>query len=46
MEKSTLRPEALTVETFQPGAEATSAMIGPAQCTGCPSGCGIFPENP
>jgi hypothetical protein len=37
--------DALTVETFE--TESTSAfMANGFNCTGCDSGCGIFPNDP
>jgi len=44
---STLNPEALTVESFEPEADSTSAYMGDIlRCTGCPSGCGIIADEP
>jgi hypothetical protein len=39
-----LDPEQLNVETFPLGEPQTSADEW--RCTGCDSGCGIFPEQP
>ncbi|HET6230743.1 MAG TPA: hypothetical protein VFE05_11790 [Longimicrobiaceae bacterium] len=32
-----------TVETFDPAVEVARS-VAVMKCTGCPSGCGIFPE--
>jgi len=44
MEKNALNPEAITVESFETG-DSLSMTNGDMKCTGCPSGCGIFPEE-
>ncbi|HEY0016368.1 MAG TPA: hypothetical protein VGC13_08620 [Longimicrobium sp.] len=43
---SRLNPETVYVESFEPEADSPNAMADAMKCTGCPSGCGIFPENP
>lgn len=45
MDKSVLNPETLSVESFDTGSAGELAMVDDGfKCTGCPSGCGIFPE--
>jgi hypothetical protein len=44
MQKNALNPEAIAVESFETGEGETLAAV--PNCTGCPSGCGIFPELP
>jgi hypothetical protein len=44
MDKTALNPEAITVESFETG-DSLSLTTGAMKCTGCPSGCGIFPED-
>lgn len=42
-----LNPETLTVESFAPEGDSVNLYsANDMRCTGCPSGCGIFPENP
>jgi hypothetical protein len=38
-----LKTEAITVESFETGESESMASL--PNCTGCPSGCGIFPEE-
>lgn len=37
-----LNTENIAVESFETGEAASAASL--PHCTGCPSGCGIFPE--
>jgi len=47
MDKNALNPEALVVESFELGFDSTSSYYGNGlNCTGCDSGCGIFPNDP
>jgi len=43
VDKHLLNLEAITVESFQVG--DSHSLSGPMDCTGCDSGCGIFPEE-
>jgi hypothetical protein len=45
MDKNALDLEAITVESFETG-DSTSAYSPMMNCTGCMSGCGIFPNDP
>jgi hypothetical protein len=45
MDKNPLNPDALTVESFEVWNDDTAFAIGnQLNCTGCDSGCGIFPD--
>jgi hypothetical protein len=47
MDKNALNPEALVVESFELEFDSTSLYYGNDwKCSGCDSGCGIFPNDP
>jgi hypothetical protein len=46
VDKNSLNPEALVVESFDLGDSPSLYMGNALNCTGCDSGCGIFPEEP
>ncbi len=46
MDKHLLDPEAITVESFDLGDSTSMYMANGLNCTGCDSGCGIFPNDP
>jgi hypothetical protein len=47
VDKNLLNPEALTVESFEVEGDSISVYMGnQMNCTGCDSGCGIFPNDP
>ena len=43
---SQLDPEAITVESFDLGDSTSMYLNNGLDCTGCDSGCGIFPNDP
>ena len=46
VDKNLLNPEAITVESFDMGDSLNVYMNNGLDCTGCDSGCGIFPNDP
>lgn len=46
VDKYLLDPEAITVESFDLGDSTSVYMDNGLNCTGCDSGCGIFPNDP
>jgi hypothetical protein len=46
VDKHLLNPEAITVESFDLGDSTSFYVNNGLDCTGCDSGCGIFPNDP
>jgi hypothetical protein len=51
MQPTKLQIDTLTIETFETDPQAPTPQepgfaIGLGDCTGCVSGCGIFPQEP
>ena len=46
MDKHLLNLEAITVDSFDLGDSTSMYVNAGLDCTGCDSGCGIFPNDP